>query len=949
MLSESQANIWNLLSNDEPDTILDKLAQSLCRKLDADYWRIFSIDFCKKDGPYVKFRSSACKEDDSLKKEIRYFDTQEEQPPPLTTYLVKNKTWIIARRLENDELWECTLGCEPHQPIEQTEYPIKKLPLSKIYCDELKNRDKSRLFWPIKNSEQKLIGFICFYISEENAKDNFTSDDIRNHHGDFAHINITYEHSRSLKRKDVAEKAYKNLIELLRVDHDFTESLENLLNYMGDYVQAYALNLMEYDAQKKRLYTIKTWCCDEKYALPDVYIEQASIDELEKFNHDNLKIEPAGVNLRSCSKMWRSKKKPSSETSYIKYCSLWIAIYDKSYSQHLDDLHRWRGHAAMKKSHEFIQASGTRFYEYFKDYQSFCVQKISADLHNVDLSPSMDVDEVHALTLKQLCKNAGAEVALLYEPVKSGKVILAYDQFGNKIDGLIGLGVAQGSISANLIQKEEACLIPYTGTAAGTDLHKKRLHQIKAVLGWKSIHSWLYHPLFTENRIKPGTAEKRKNAALIGMVKLLTKENKIGLFQQQIVDKILAATAKQWCETQQHHLIDKLPEVMDELMQLSGQNLNIRLLERTSSLVNTYVRKGCHIQLFVNNEDGQLILSGTSKPTHDLSSSDYSKTIKHIKNFIVKNSKEFVFGPKDKIFKRQNGNPIALGMHGLITPIAINGSHLVQGYLIVTSQNRAFTTWETEQINRVVRELSQVIYQEAMRIQWRSDLGVFRHAILAPSQGLVSRAKGFARIIQRHFADDKMIKKQLRLLKRDEFLVQSWQQFQRVLMDQKIKLETTEANLKDCFERWIDRYREWADEKNSKIIFEYNAPELFTFDELSLDIAIGNLLDNAVKYSVSGNNIIVRVSSHSIRKLEIKISNTSHTLSENQIEQAMRFGERDSMHRNISGQGIGLPLAKSLIEAHPDGALILTCDPLPELNGFSRVTATATIIHYWRG
>ncbi|MDK2593469.1 sensor histidine kinase [Pseudoalteromonas obscura] len=945
MLESNRHDVWALLSPDKLEDTLSQLTDSLCYKLGADHWRIFGIDFSNKNGPYVKLKCAAKEKLDTQKLE-RYLCDEEE--PHLTNHLVEHQKWVIAERAKNSDYWRCTIGGLANDPVEVSGYgDPESFPSTRIECGELNNKDKCRLFWPLHNLEQKLIGFICFYIGEDNVKDRFLLCDIAKYQSDFAHINIAYEHSRALKRKDVAENAYKDLIGLPSVKKTFFETLSLLLGHVGEFIQAYSLNLMEYDADKKRLYTISHWSCDgsTQQHTSDIYIDSIEQEEIQNLMLEDLGIsqnEQSELLLRACFKMWEPEHNDVSK--YIKNSSLWLAVFDKAYQPHFNALHRWRGSAAREKSETFIQASGKRFYEYFKDYQSYCVQKFSSELHDFAQNQEQDLESLHSRTLDQLCKYTGAEAALLYEPVKSGKVTQARCQSGNDIHNLIDFGVAQGSTSAYLINKCEACLIPKTDEDAGRCLDKSKLDSLSHELGWKQIRSWLYHPLFFEPKIK----STQSDVALIGMIKLLTQNRVIGLFQQQLADKLLAATAIQWCEFQQHHLFAKLPEVMDELMQLSGQDLNNCLIARTKHLVDTYIRRDCHVELMVNNEMGQLILSGASKQTQQMTSVDYIKTVKYLERIFPSNKNYFLIKPKKNAFQRANGKLIALGMHSMVTRIAIHGSQLVRGFLVVTSHNRAFTQWEAEQVYRIVRELSQVIYHEAMRIQWRSDMGVFRHAILAPSQGLVSRAKGFAHLILKHAPDDKAIKKQLRLLKRDEFLVKSWQKFQRVLMDQQIELDRKETDLRECFERWIDRYRDWAAEKGAAIEFEYTAPDQFTFDELSLDIAIGNLLDNAVKYTLENHNIFVRVSTIKY-KLVIEISNVSHALSDYQLKQVMRFGERDNMHRNISGQGIGLPLATSLINAHPDGQLTLKSTPLRSDNNKAVITAQATFLHYWRG
>jgi len=79
-----------------------------------------------------------------------------------------------------------------------------------------------------------------------------------------------------------------------------------------------------------------------------------------------------------------------------------------------------------------------------------------------------------------------------------------------------------------------------------------------------------------------------------------------------------------------------------------------------------------------------------------------------------------------------------------------------------------------------------------------------------------------------------------------------------------------------------------------------------------------NLLANAVKFTPSGGTVTVRVDAPGTGDVAVTISDTGIGMSDEDIEIALTaFGQVDSkMTRRYDGTGLGLPLAKAIIELH---------------------------------
>ena len=79
-----------------------------------------------------------------------------------------------------------------------------------------------------------------------------------------------------------------------------------------------------------------------------------------------------------------------------------------------------------------------------------------------------------------------------------------------------------------------------------------------------------------------------------------------------------------------------------------------------------------------------------------------------------------------------------------------------------------------------------------------------------------------------------------------------------------------------------------------------------------------NLLTNAVKFTPPGGTVTVRAAPHGAADVAITISDTGIGMSEEEIELALTaFGQVDSrLTRRYDGTGLGLPLAKAIVELH---------------------------------
>jgi signal transduction histidine kinase len=123
------------------------------------------------------------------------------------------------------------------------------------------------------------------------------------------------------------------------------------------------------------------------------------------------------------------------------------------------------------------------------------------------------------------------------------------------------------------------------------------------------------------------------------------------------------------------------------------------------------------------------------------------------------------------------------------------------------------------------------------------------------------------------------------------------------------------ALVKACVVRLSERGRQ------KRITFETDLPEnapLIRGDELKLRQVLLNLLSNAVKFTPEGGRVTIWLELERNGEPVIAISDTGIGMSPDEITIALEpFGQVDSgLAKLYEGTGIGLPLAKRLVELH---------------------------------
>ncbi len=122
-------------------------------------------------------------------------------------------------------------------------------------------------------------------------------------------------------------------------------------------------------------------------------------------------------------------------------------------------------------------------------------------------------------------------------------------------------------------------------------------------------------------------------------------------------------------------------------------------------------------------------------------------------------------------------------------------------------------------------------------------------------------------------------------------------------------------NIEDAINRQIETAGREAGERNIRISFEYpdTLISVINADGKMIERVIANLLDNAVKYSPDGSGIVVKLSDWNL-EVQVQVIDEGIGISDEHLPYVFDAFYRVS--RDSEGSGLGLSIAKAIIEAH---------------------------------
>ncbi len=151
-------------------------------------------------------------------------------------------------------------------------------------------------------------------------------------------------------------------------------------------------------------------------------------------------------------------------------------------------------------------------------------------------------------------------------------------------------------------------------------------------------------------------------------------------------------------------------------------------------------------------------------------------------------------------------------------------------------------------------------------------------------------------------------------LDRIEALVQSMLKMAR-LDAGTITLEQSSENISDLLEHIKGQYSFRAEQEEKELILEGDGHSLLVCDRVWLAEAIGNLVKNALDHTAQGDRILIRWQ-QSPCLTQITVEDTGSGIHPEDLYHIFKRFYRSRFSKDTQGVGLGLPLAKSIVEAH---------------------------------
>jgi signal transduction histidine kinase len=220
-----------------------------------------------------------------------------------------------------------------------------------------------------------------------------------------------------------------------------------------------------------------------------------------------------------------------------------------------------------------------------------------------------------------------------------------------------------------------------------------------------------------------------------------------------------------------------------------------------------------------------------------------------------------------------------------------------------------------DQFNRMADNLQATIQQlESERDALRRFIADVSHELRTP----ITALKNFNTLLLGPATQDPNVQQ--------EFLTESQAQIERLewitanLLDLSrmdaglMDLDLVDSDLRDIIQSAISPFKTLVDEKNILLVTQLpDFPVPLPIDRPRLEMAIGNLLDNAIKFTPNGGEVRVSLMNDPDH-ITLVVQDTGEGIPTNDLPFIFERFYRGRSH-SMEGSGLGLSIVKSVVEA----------------------------------
>lgn len=140
-----------------------------------------------------------------------------------------------------------------------------------------------------------------------------------------------------------------------------------------------------------------------------------------------------------------------------------------------------------------------------------------------------------------------------------------------------------------------------------------------------------------------------------------------------------------------------------------------------------------------------------------------------------------------------------------------------------------------------------------------------------------------------------------------------------------IQMEKSEENVSILMQDVLERFETWAEREHKTITLFGKENVILLCDALWVSEAIGNIIKNALEHTENGGHIGVKWNQSPLMT-QIEISDDGKGIHPEDLYNIFKRFYRSRLSSDVHGIGLGLPLAKSIVEAH-GGTISVTSTP----------------------
>ena len=130
-----------------------------------------------------------------------------------------------------------------------------------------------------------------------------------------------------------------------------------------------------------------------------------------------------------------------------------------------------------------------------------------------------------------------------------------------------------------------------------------------------------------------------------------------------------------------------------------------------------------------------------------------------------------------------------------------------------------------------------------------------------------------------------------------------------------IQMEKTPENLSVLMQDVLERFETWAEREHKTVTLSGKEDVVLSCDALWVSEAIGNIVKNALEHTEDGGHIGVKWSQSPLMT-QIEIADDGKGIHPEDLYNIFKRFYRSRFSSDVHGIGLGLPLAKSIVEAH---------------------------------